>query len=117
MDLIKKLTGKNQSDYEQAAAHIINNADEKTFEELVQKDDFLFDFIKQNVAKRLNKACNQDNFKNLLKFLKYYSPSYDEFIAKTLAHFSDNEVQNKMIELLKNGTDSEKAYRDRKSVV
>lgn len=110
MDLIKKLTGKNQSDYEQAAAHIINDADEKTFEELVQKDDFLFDFIKQNVAKRLNRACNQDNFKNLLKFLKYYSPSYDEFIAKTLAHFSDNEVQNKMIELLKNGTDSEKAY-------
>ena len=40
MDLIKKLTGKNQADYEQAAAHIINNADSKSFEELVSKEDF-----------------------------------------------------------------------------
>ncbi len=110
MDLIKKLTGKNQSDYEQAAAHIINSADEKAFEELVSKDDFLFDFIKQNVSKRLSKACNKDNFKNLFKFLPYYSPSYDDFIAQTFAKFSDDEVQNKMTELLKNGTDSEKAY-------
>ncbi len=110
MDLIKQLTGKNQADYEQAAAHIINSADEKAFEELVNKDDFLFDFIKQNVSKRLSKACNKDNFKNLLKFLKFYSPSYDDFIAKTLAQFSDEEVQNKMLELLRNGSNNEKAY-------
>ena len=70
----------------------------------------MFDFIKQNVSKRLSKACNKDNFKNLLKFLKFYSPSYDDFIAKTLAQFSDEEVQNKMLELLRNGSNNEKAY-------
>lgn len=110
MDLIKKLTSKNQKDYEQVAAHIVNEADVKTFEELVSKDDFLFDFIKQNVAKRLMNACNKDNFKNLLKFLKYYSPSYDEFIAKTLNKFGDDSTCQTMLDLLKNGTNEEKAY-------
>lgn len=110
MDLIKKLTGKNQNDYEQAAAHIVDNADVKSFEELVSKDDFLFDFIKQNVAKRLAHACNQDNFKNLLAFLKFYSPSYDEFIAQTLFRFADDEIKSTMLSLLQNGSDEEKAY-------
>lgn len=110
MDLIKKLTGKNQADYEQAAAHIINSADSKSFEELVSKEDFLFDFIKQNVSKRLEHACNKDNFKNLLSFLSYYSPSYADFISNTLAKFADEEVLSKMKELLNNGNDSEKCY-------
>ena len=46
MSLVKKLTSKNKPDYEMAASHIISNADFKTFEELVNQDDFLFDFIK-----------------------------------------------------------------------
>lgn len=110
MDWIKKLTGKNQNDYEQAAAHIIDEVDVKSFEELISKDDFLFDFIKQNVSKRLKNACNKDNFKNLLQFLKFYSPSYDEFIAETLAKYSDESIDETMLDLLKNGSDGEKTY-------
>lgn len=110
MDWIKKLTGKNQNDYEQAAAHIIDEVDVKSFEELISKDDFLFDFIKQNVSKRLKNACNKDNFKNLLQFLKFYSPSYDEFIAETLAKYSDESIDETMLNLLKNGSDEEKTY-------
>lgn len=110
MDWIKKLTGKNQNDYEQAAAHIIGEVDVKSFEELISKDDFLFDFIKQNVAKRLKNACNKNNFKNLLQFLKFYSPSYDEFIAETLAKYSDESIDETMLDLLKNGSDEEKTY-------
>lgn len=110
MDLIKKLTGKNQKDYEQAAAHIVDGADVKSFKELVSKEDFLFDFIKQNVAKRLKNACNKHNYKNLIEFLKYYSPSYDNFIAQVLADFGDNKISNKMYHLLENGSDNEKAY-------
>lgn len=113
MDWIKKLTGKNQNDYEQAAAHIIGEVDVKSFEELISKDDFLFDFIKQNVAKRLKNACNKDNFKNLLQFLKFYSPSYDEFIAETLAKYSDESIDETMLDLLKNGSNEEKTYSAR----
>ena len=110
MDLIKQLTGKDKKLYEQAAAHIINNADEKSFEELISKDDFLFDFVKQNVANRLKQACNKDNYKNILKFLKCYSSSYDTFISEVLNNYGDESTKTKMLEILKNGTNEEKAY-------
>ena len=89
MDLIKQLTGKNKQDYEQAAAHIIDNADVKTFEDLVSKEDFLFDFIKQNVAKRLQQACNENNYKNLLNFLI--------FIRHLMTHSLLKHLQNMVI--------------------
>ena len=84
-DLIKKLTGKNQSDYEPVARQLINIPDINLFEELVKQDDFLFDFVKQNVAKRLQNACNASNYRNLLALMKIYSPFYEDFIVSTLA--------------------------------
>ncbi len=108
--MFKKLTGKNPRDYEYAARHVMDNADEKLFAELVEKDSFLFGFVKQNVAQRLAKAVNENNWKSVLSFLKYYSPSYEEFIASTLAKYADEDVTDKMLELLENGTDDEKTY-------
>jgi len=110
MDLIKKLTSKDAKEYEPVAAQIVNNGDVSLFNELISKDDFLFDFIKENVAKRLEKATNKNNYKNLLKFLDSYSPYYEDFIASTLAQFADDEIISVMKENLKNGTDNQKTY-------
>ena len=110
MDKIKQLTGKNQNEYEPIAKEIINNADIELFKELVSKDDFLFDFVKTNVAKRLENACTKENYKNLLKFLNVYSPYYEDFITSTLAQFGDSEVTDIMLEKLQNGTINEKTY-------
>ncbi len=110
MDLIKNLTGKDPKGYEPVAERIINTSDTELFSELVSRDDFLFDFIKQNVAQRLAKACNKSNYKNLFNFLQIYSPYYDDFIASTLAQYADKEDEARMLELLKNGTESEKTY-------
>ena len=90
-DLIKKLSGKNKNDYEQAAKDMIDNADVALFQELVLSDDFLFDFVKQNVADRLANACNETNYRNLLKFFCCYSPYYDDFIVSTLAKYADED--------------------------
>ena len=70
--MLKKLTGKNPDDYEFAARYVMDNSDERVFAELVEKDSFLFDFVKQNVSQRLEKATNSSNWKSLLAFLKYY---------------------------------------------
>ena len=110
MDLLKQLTGKNPKDFEYAAKYVMDNADEKLFSELVEKDSFLFDFIKQNVAQRLTKATNDNNWKTVLSFLKYYSPSYEEFICSTLAKYADEDLTDTMLDLLENGSDSEKIY-------
>lgn len=109
-EYVKKLTGKNPKDFEFAAAHIINNCDEEAFRALVEQSDFLFDFIKQNVEKRLSNVITNYNYRNLLSFLKIYSPDYDDFIVSTLARFADEDLTDEMLERLENGTDDEKAY-------
>ena len=110
MDLIKKLTGKNPSEYEMVAKLLVNNSNKELFSKLVKQDDFLFDFIKDNVAKRIQDACNKENYLNLLNFLEFYSASYDTMIARVLYSFSGDELLAQMKEIFLNGTDSEKAY-------
>ena len=109
-DDLKKLTGKNPKDFEPVAYSLVNNSDVKLFGELVEKDDFLFDFVKTNVANRLAHVCNKSNYLNLLNFLKFYSLSYEEFIVSTLAKYADEDLTDKMLEIFENGTDEEKTY-------
>ena len=109
-DLIKQLTGKNKQEYEAAAAHLVNEADEEMFKALVEKDDFLFDFVKQNVADRIANVLNENNYKNLLSFLKYYSPSYEDVIISTLVKFADEDLTDRMLDIFESGTNSEKTY-------
>jgi len=110
MDLIKKLTGKNPSEYEMVAKSLVDNSDVELFAKLVKQDDFLFDFIKNNVAKRIQSACNKENYLHLLDFLEFYSPSYDTMIARVLYSFSGDELLPEMKEFYLNGSDSAKAY-------
>ena len=74
-ELLKKLTGKNKNDYEAAAFDLVNKPNVELFKELVENDSFLFDFVKNNVAQRIENAVNETNFKNLFDFLKYYLQS------------------------------------------
>ena len=110
MDKIKQLTGKNQKEYEPIAQHLIDNADIDLFKKLISQDDFLFDFVKENVAHRLERACNKNNYKNLLKFLDIYSPYYEDFITSTLAQYGDDQITDYMLEKFKTGSTSEKTY-------
>lgn len=109
-EYVKKLTGKNPKDFEFAAAHIINTSDVESFAALVEQSDYLFDFIKNNVVKRLSAVVSVINYKNLLSFLKVYSNDYEDFIISNLVKFADEELTDKMLELLESGTDDEKAY-------
>lgn len=109
-EYVKKLTGKNPQEFEFAAAHIINNSDLAAFKALVEQSDFLFDFIKKNVSKRLSAAVTPSNFKNLLKFLSVYSYDYENFIVLSLVKYANEELTDEMLELFENGTNEQKAY-------
>ena len=109
-DKLKKLTSKNPEDFGTVAQTLINAPDVELFKELVDCDDFLFDFVKQNVANRLEKNCNETNYLNLISFLKYYSPSYEDFIISVLTKYADEDLTDKMLDLFENGTANEKTY-------
>ena len=110
MDLIKKLTGKNPAEYEVVAKSLVDNSDVSLFAKLVKQDDFLFDFVKNNVAKRIQMACNKDNYLNLLNFFEYYSPSYETVFAETLFKFGGIELLPVIKEIYINGDDNKKTY-------
>lgn len=107
---LKKLTGKNKSDYEEAAKNLVDNCDTELFKELVEQENYLFDFVKQNVAQRIYNACNRNNYKNLIPFMNYYSPSYDDAIVSVLAKFADEDLTDEMLELLETGNENQKCY-------
>lgn len=107
---LKKLTGKNKNDYETVAKHLVDDCDVELFKELVDNDDFLFDFVKNNVAQRLENAVNQNNYQNLTEFLKYYSQSYEDAIVGSLVKYADEDLTDLMLDKFENGCDNEKAY-------
>ena len=110
MDLIKQLTGKNPAEYENASKLLVDNSDVNLFAKLVKQDDFLFDFVKNNVAKRIQNACNKDNYQNLLNFLGYYSSSYDTMIAEVLFEYGGLELLPVMKEIFLEDDENKKAY-------
>ena len=109
-DNLKKLTGKNKDDYEAVANHLVDDCDVELFKELVDNDDFLFDFVKNNVAQRIGNAVNETNYQNLIEFLKYYSPSYEDVIVSSLLKHANEDLTDLLLDKFENGSDSEKAY-------
>ncbi len=110
MDLFKAITGKNPAEFEQAASILVDTPDIELFKKLVKQDDFLFDFVKNNVAKRIKQACNKNNYKNLIQFLEYYSPSYDTMFAEVFKQYGDESIAEDMKNLLINGSNAQKCY-------
>ena len=108
--LVKDLTAKDEQKAFCAAQEIINKTNTEAFKLLADKSEFLFDFVKNNVCKRLNKAINQNNYRNLFAFLKIYCPDFEDVIIGSLAKFANEKMTDEMLELLEQGYDEEKAY-------
>lgn len=49
---------------------LINDCDTELFKELVDNDSFLFDFVKDNVAQRIAKEINENNYKKFNQIFK-----------------------------------------------
>ena len=109
-NLLKDIIGKDEAIAQAAADYMINNTDKELFKMLVAKSDFLFDFIKNNVIKRIKKAVNKDNYKNIIEFFDLYSADYDDCFAQILAENADQNLTDDIFELLEKGTTEQKTY-------
>lgn len=107
---LKNLTGKDEQKAQESACYLVDNIDLDLFKALVEKTDFLFDFVRNNVAKRITKAVNKDNCLNIIKFFDVYSSYYDDLFASILAKHANEDLTDEIFELLEKGTNSQKAY-------
>ena len=108
--LVKDLTAKDEKKAFSAAQVLINTSDVEAFKLLADKSEFLFDFVKNNVCKRLQRAINDTNYRNLFTFFKIYCPDFEDVIVSSIAEFANEDLTDEMCELLEKGTDEEKAY-------
>jgi len=105
-----QLLGKDRNLSQKAAENIINNCDIEAWKCLIDNSEYIFDYIKDRAGKNLEKAANKDNAFNLFEFLKYHSPDWDDCIARIFSNFNDESITERFLNILKNGTDDEKAY-------
>lgn len=117
MNLKNKLTSdllkKDKNISQNAARIIVDNTDLDAWVCLVENADYILDFIKRNATQKLFFACNEQNIFNLFEFLNYHSSDLDDFIASAFAEFCNDEIIEKMFELLEEGTNQQKAYAAR----
>ena len=101
--LVKDLTAKDEQKALLAAKEIINNKNIEAFKILANKTEFLFDFVKNNVAKRLSRAINEQNYRNIFEFLTIYIPEYEDALVGALANFANEDLTDEILNLLENG--------------
>ena len=87
-----------------------DNVDVDLFNALVEKTDFLFDFVRNNVLRRIEKAVNKSNYLNIIKFFDVYSSYYDDLFASILAKYANEDLTDKIFEMLEKGNVSQKTY-------
>lgn len=107
---LKNLTGKDEKKAQEAANYLVNQADVQLFKMLVEKSDYLFDFVRNNVSNRIEKAVSKENFTNIIKFFDLYSVYYDDLFASILAKHANEDLTDEIFELLEKGTNSQKTY-------
>lgn len=108
--IVKDLTAKDETRALKAAQELVNNSNVEAFKLLTDKSEFLFDFVKNNVNKRLQKSINESNYRKIFAFLKIYSPDFEDTIIGSLAKFANEDLTDEMLELLEKGSEDEKAY-------
>ncbi len=111
--IISDLLGKNKEKSLKAVKNLINNADIEAWQCLMDNTDVLFSFVKDKAGQMLIKAINKDNIDNVFKLFKKHECDWDDYIAEGLSKFASNELNSKMIELLKNGSVEEQTYAAR----
>ena len=107
---LKDLTSKDKNKAQEAASYLVNSGDIELFKMLVDKSDFLFDFIRNNISKYIELAVSNENYWNLLKFFDIYSVYYDDLFASILSKHANQNLTEEIFKMLERGTESQKMY-------
>lgn len=112
-ELAKKITSKDEKAALAVCRQMIDEGNAELFQELVKQTEYLFPFVRDNVADRLEKSVCKANYENLYKFSDIYSPDYACVIIAAFRYFGDDDTPGRMLDYLRNGSVAQKTYAAR----
>ncbi len=110
MDFIKNITSKDINLSKKTILDLINSADLAKFRLLVEKEDFIFPFLKERISKDFVNLINKENLNTLFEFTKVYSFDFEEMIIKSFLKFANEDLTDEILEIFQTGTNEQKAY-------
>lgn len=108
--ILNNLISKDFKLAKSSCEKLINDNILDAWEELTDKSEFIFDFIKEKINKNLISSVNAGNFDHVLNFMQIYHPDFEDFILKTLLKFANEDLSDKLLDKLENGTNGEKCW-------
>ena len=78
--ILNNLISKDFKLAKSSCEKLINDNILSAWEELTDKSEFIFDFIKDKINKNLISSVNAGNFENIMNFMQIYHPDFEDFI-------------------------------------
>ena len=108
--ILNNLISKDFKLAKSSCEKLINDNILSAWEELTDKSEFIFDFIKDKINKNLISSVNAGNFENIMNFMQIYHPDFEDFILKSLLKFANEDLSDRLLEKLETGTVGEKCW-------
>lgn len=110
MPFIKKITSKDIQLSKNTINELIQTCNIEQFEELCQKADFIFPFLKERIANDFVKLIKEENLKTIFEFSKIHCADFEDLIVNSWLKFASQDLTDELLELFENGTEEQKTY-------
>lgn len=108
-----ELLGKNRQKSQEAAKKILNTPDIDAWVCLLENSDYIFSYIKEKAGNTLANEITKENSDKVFELFKHHESDWDEYLALGLSRLNDENISNRMLELLNKGSLEEKTYAAR----
>lgn len=109
-NFLKNITSKDILLSQNTIKDLIKTADTKLFQELCDKSDFIFPFLKERIIKDFVKFISKEDLKTIFEFAKIYNEDFSSLIVSSLTKFASEDLTDDILELFETGSEEQKAY-------
>ena len=109
-NFIKNITSKDINLSQSTILNMIKTSSIEDFEELCQKGDFIFPFLKEKIINNFVKLVNKEDLKTVFEFSKIYCLDFEDLIVKSWLKFASEDLTDEILDIFENGTDEQKTY-------
>lgn len=109
-NFIKNITSKDNQLSMETTETLVKSNNLDLFQELCEKADYIFPFLKEKIIKNFVKLVNKEDLKNVFNFTKIYCEDFEDLIVNSWTKFANEDLTDEILELFETGTQEQKTY-------